>query len=122
MTRDYVTSIKLMELYCLSTNQYAVFFSGLRTEEPRSSDPDEWGKYLEDRKKALIFLDPSADDYHQIMMDGEGFSIFDTEEEMEAFYDMIVGDDGPTKSNPYDGPIRVYALTCGPNGLMNENT
>lgn len=56
MTRDYVTSIKLMELYCLSTNQYAVFFSGLRTEEPRSSDPKAWGEYLEEQKLSLIHI------------------------------------------------------------------
>jgi hypothetical protein len=53
---------------------------------------------------------------------GEGFSVFDTEEDMNAFYDNIVGDDGPTKSNPYNGQIKIYALTCGPNGLLNENT
>jgi hypothetical protein len=122
MSKDYATSIRLMQLYCLATSQYAVFFSGLRVEEPRSSDPNEWGRYLEEQKKALIFLDPDDENYHQIMMDGEGFCTFSTKEEMEAFYDMIVGDDGPTKSNPYDGPIRVYALTCGPDGLMNENT
>jgi len=122
MSRTHVTAIELMKLYCKAENKWAVYYSGLNSEEPRSSDPDEWGKYLEDRKRALIFLGPEADDYHQIMMDGEGFSIFDTEEEMDAFYDLIVGDDGPTKSNPYNGPIRVYALTCGPNGLMNENT
>lgn len=122
MSGYYVTSITLMKMYCHAKNKWAVYYSGLRVGEPRSSNADAWATYLEEQKKALIFLDPEADDYHQIMMDGEGFSIFDTKEEMEAFYDMIVGDDGPTKSNPYNGPIRVYALTCGPNGLMNENT
>ena len=120
--KSYTTAIGVMQLYCCTTKKWAVFYSGLNSEEPRSSDYGEWGKYLEEQKKAFIFLDPESDNYHQIRMDGEGFSIFDTEEEMEAFYDMIVGDDGPTKSNPYNGPIRVYALTCGPSGLMNENT
>lgn len=122
MSRTYVTAIELMKLYCKAEHKWAVFYSGLRTEEPRSSDPEAWDKYLEEQKKALIFLEPEAEDYHQIMMDGEGFCILDTEEEMRGFYNLIVGDNGPTKSNPYNGPIRVYALTCGPNGLMNENT
>lgn len=83
---------------------------------------DEWGTYAKEKDRALIFLDSSDDSYYQICFDGEGFAIFDTEEEMNSFYDKIVGDDGPTKSNPYNGPIRVYALTFGPNGMLNENT
>jgi len=120
--KSYTTAIGLMQLYCYSAKKWAVFYSGLNSEEPSiSAGQDEWDKYIEERAKALIFID-DTENYHQIMMDGEGFCIFDTKEEVEAFYDMIVGDDGPTKSNPYNGPIRVYALTCGPNGLMNENT
>lgn len=119
----HVTSITLLRMYCQARNKWAVYYSGLNSGEPPiDADQDEWDKYIEERAKALIFIDPDMDNYHQIMMDGEGFSIFDTEEEMESFYDMIVGDDGPTKSNPYNGPIRVYALTCGPSGFINENT
>lgn len=122
MFRTYVTAIELMKLYCKAENKWVVFFSGLNSGEPFHSDPEGWEAYIKERKKALIFLDPSDDSYMQVLMDGEGFCIFDSEDEMRSFYDMIVGDDGPTKSNPYNGPIRVYALTCGPNGLMNENT
>jgi hypothetical protein len=59
----------------------------------------------------------------QIICDGCGILIFDNEIEMEKYYKMTVGDDGPTKSNSYDGNARVYALTCGADGeLQNENT
>jgi hypothetical protein len=48
---------------------------------------------------------------------------FDTEEEMLSYYYQVVGDDGPTEFNTYNGTARVYALTCDNNGtLLNENT
>jgi hypothetical protein len=54
---------------------------------------------------------------------GEAYLFFDSEEDMNLCYHQTIGDDGPTETNSYDGPARVYALTCGPNGkLINENT
>lgn len=51
------------------------------------------------------------------------YLFFSTEEEMLAVYGQTVGDDGPTETNPYNGPARVYALTCDPEGnTHNENT
>jgi len=59
----------------------------------------------------------------QIYTDGFGWLLFDTKEEMERHFDLTVGDDGPTKLNPYDGPAKVYALTCDNLGVfLNENT
>jgi len=59
----------------------------------------------------------------QILMDGFAYLIFDTQEAMENAYNHVVGDDGPTKFNKYDGPARVYALTCDSNGrFLTENT
>ena len=66
--------------------------------------------------------DLARDDCKQILMDGCGVLVFDSEEEMEATYGRTVGDDGPTKANSYSGPARVYALTCVAGELMNENT
>lgn len=40
-----------------------------------------------------------------------GYILFDNEEEMEYYYQQVVGDDGPTELK-----------TCGPEGLLNENT
>jgi hypothetical protein len=63
------------------------------------------------------------DDAMQLIADGMGFLLFDSQEEMEAIYAATVGDDGPTELNPYDGPVTVYATMCGPDGkFRNENT
>lgn len=48
--------------------------------------------------------------------------VFHTEEEMNHYYDMTVGDDG-SDLNLYSGPARVYALTCSNKGeLLMANT
>ena len=118
-----LTSHDLMIEYCRATSKWAVLYSGWNLYEPESgSSETDWRIHQDDLETATIFMDRSAPNYFQVMSDGEGFSIFDTKEEMAAFYDLIVGDDGPTKLNPYNGPIKVYALSCGPNGLLNENT
>lgn len=58
-----------------------------------------------------------------LLCSGSGFFLFDTEQEMRDFYDLTVGDDGPTKLNHYNGQTSVYALTCSPDGqLLSENT
>lgn len=87
-----------------------------------------WGLLLstcsatpDDVKAAAPYL--SDEQAGQLWHEGTAFLLFDTEAEMEAAYWQTVGDDGPTKTNPYDGPGRVYALTCRPDGqLVNENT
>lgn len=59
----------------------------------------------------------------QVQFAGVAYLFFDSEEELDRYYNKTVGDDGPTETNSYDGPVRVYALTCDPSGsLMNENT
>jgi hypothetical protein len=81
---------------------------------------DSYGQLL----KAAPYLDPERD--FQVMADGFGIMLFDTESEMEVFYNLTVGDDGPTSSNSYNPGaegVRVYALTCNPEGQChNENT
>lgn len=48
---------------------------------------------------------------------------FDTEKEMYEYFDVTVGDDGPTKSNAYIGLARVYAFTVNDKGeIETENT
>lgn len=121
-----ITNHDLMALYCAATGRYAVYFSGWNMYESalitNGGNEEGWSKYNEERDRALIFLNRDDPNYYQVLSDGEGFATFSKREEMEEFYDKIVGDDGPTKSNPYDGPIRVYALTCGPKGFLTENT
>ena len=58
-----------------------------------------------------------------ILLDGDMILLFDSKLEMEEAYKGIVGDDGPTPSNPYKGPAKVFACRCDPNGnLLGENT
>lgn len=71
--------------------------------------------------KAVPFLD--FEEHIQILMDGHGWMLFDSRVEMETCYRKTVRDDGPTELNPYNGDVRVYALTCSLAGeLENENT
>lgn len=76
---------------------------------------------LDEIQKAAPYIDPSTD--AQFIVEGGGVIICDDDAEMDRLYQSTVGDDGPTKTNPYNGPQRVYALTCSANGHpMNENT
>jgi len=76
---------------------------------------------LEEVLKAAPYL--NVKEHIQILIDGVGWILCDSEEEMENLYWSTVGDDGPTRKNSYNGPVKVYALTCDPNGiLLNENT
>jgi hypothetical protein len=59
----------------------------------------------------------------QVLADEHTFIVCDSEEEMEDLFWQTVGDDGPTPTNSYNGPCRVYALTINAKGEMrNENT
>lgn len=48
--------------------------------------------------------------------------VFDNERDARTAFGKVVGDDGPTKTNTYDGPGRVYAYLSGPDGGITENT
>ena len=97
------------KLICLHTRKYGLYVNF-------------WGE-TDGIIKAAPYLDPKINDTLQILCDGSGILLFDTEEEREKHYYSTVGDDGPTKYNKYSGPGRVYALTCDPDGqTKNENT
>ena len=57
------------------------------------------------------------------IQEGGGILVFDSEAEATESFHVIVGDDGPTKTNPYNGPVRVFACLCNSAGdLMTVNT
>jgi len=65
--------------------------------------------------------------FGQLIADGYGYVVCESEEEMLELYEQTVGDDGPTARNPYRGNERgagnIYVLTCDASGkLLNENT
>lgn len=85
------------------------------------------GKKAKEILKAAPYLQElskrSIGDFVTILLEGEATFFFDTLEEVQEMFHLTVGDDGPTKTNPYDGPCTVFALTCDNKGnLMSENT
>ena len=90
---------------------------------------EKYGMYInfieQDNIAEIIEAAPYLDfiEHSQVFMDGHGWILFDSEEEMEDCYGRTVGCDGPTELNPYNGKVRVSAVTCSPKGeLQNENT
>lgn len=87
----------------------------------------KWGLYaswciddLDEVRKAAPYLS-SLKEF--VIYNGEVYLFFGSEAEMQDIYDQTVGEDGPTRLNGYDGPGKVFALTCGPDGeLRTENT
>ncbi len=54
---------------------------------------------------------------------GGGILVFPSETAARKAYSSTVGEDGPTKTNPYKGPVKVYACLCGPDGkIRTENS
>lgn len=96
---------------CKATNQYGILLS----LEPWT-EKISW----QEVQKAVLCLDLDED----MQAFGDGYCIIlGSKEEIERAYDQTVGDDGPTELNKYDGPARVYALTCDNTGqTLNENT
>lgn len=75
--------------------------------------------------KQIILAAPylSFEDDTQLISDNYGLLVFETEEERDEAFWQTVGPDGPTKTNKYDGPCSIYALTIDSDGItQNENT
>lgn len=92
-------------------------------------DQNAWGLYLSAVSTNVEDLNGATGftlDVHvliELMGHGSVYVTFPTEEEMRRVFGSVVGDDGPTATNPYDGPCRVYALCCSPEGkTLSENT
>lgn len=84
-----------------------------------SGEPDL--ENLQDAAPWTKHLPP--EDLLTLLLDQHAIITFESQEVMQIAYDSTVGDEGPTATNPYEGPLRVYALTCDPLGkLLTENT
>lgn len=106
--------IQTLEALCKATHKWGMYINLY------SSDTVEYSEYYCELFKAAPWLEGKN---NQVIADESGFVLFDTEEEMNDTYERTVGDDGPTAKNPYNGRVRVYAITCDPEGqTMNENT
>jgi hypothetical protein len=94
---------EIIREYCKLTGKYIIIFAIDDCIDIRET------------QKAIPFI--TIDDLFQY-----DCVLCDSEEEVYDLFNRIVGDDGPTELNKYDGPARVHALVCGPNGFETENT
>lgn len=89
-----------------------------------------WGVYLshcddedvtsDELHKAAPLLD--AESLMSLHFEGAVFVVMSDKQDAGRLYDCVVGDDGPTPSNCYDGPARIFATLVGPTGPIMENT
>ena len=101
-----------LQLYCWPTNDS---IDGTLFEK-LSSDG-----ILTEIKKAAPYL--NQNEITSLFFGGRLILLFDSAKERDTTYWNTVGDDGPTKTNKYNGEIRIHAQTCSPTGqLLNENT
>ena len=111
-----LTIVNTMQALTKATNKYGMYIS-IQTYKIEIHD------VIAEIMKAAPYLTKNDETHMSIMFDGYGVLLFDTREEMERYYDMTSGNDGPTKLNDYDGPCIVYAITCDNEGnIDNENT
>jgi hypothetical protein len=75
---------------------------------------------LSDSNSPVPFL--RSDERLQLRLGGWLLLLLDTENTARLLFDQVVGDDGPTQANSYNGPHRVYAYLAGPDGGITENT
>lgn len=114
----YLDNFEVLQTLCKLKKKWGMFisFSDWDTQESPIID-------IFEIIKAAPYL--KCDEAGQIIVDKHGILLFDTQKEMDEYYYNTIGDDGPRKGykNRYNGPARIYAITCNPKGvLMNENT
>lgn len=95
-----------LEELCIKSKQWVIYVSW----------DDEFN--VDEVQKAIPFL--TIDDL--LLNYGEGVIFCNSQEEAYRLFDQIIGDDGPTESNKYNGYVRIYASTIGPYGFETENT
>lgn len=113
-------SVLVLAALCKGRKSYGMLAS---FPTPTTEEWEDLNKYIEELYKAAPYLTREVLTGQDTLFTGHVYLFFSSEEEMLEYYDATVGDDGPTKTNKYNGPVKVYAITCDPNGvLLNENT
>jgi hypothetical protein len=111
--------VRTLEVLCATTQKWGMFISwnDQALEKECGSIPAVWKELF----KAAPYL--TLKDHAQMICEERAYMLFDTEEELMAYYSSTIGESGPTDLNDYDGPARVYAITCNPQGQAeHENT
>lgn len=119
-------TINVMKELCIAKECYGIYF-----ELGYFSDSFSFEDWLDELRKSIPIMfhkyEPYLikEEYVQAVANQCGYVLFEGPEAkvtMEFNFNQIVGDDGPTRLNDYDGPVRVYAISFGPNGTLDENT
>lgn len=105
----------LFAAHCRAIRQWGVALHHVYGDQSDYTNPFVIGHCFGD--VLLAAPDLAGNEPHQALGDGPAY-FFGFKEDVLAIYERTVGDDGPTKSKTYSGPVRVYALTCGPDGPM----
>lgn len=98
---------QFVSLFCALTSKWVVV---LRPDLEQVGEIDPWGELIGTAPILESLFDGPGG---QIVHDGLGFIVCATEIEAREAYDGIVGDDGPTPHNSYNGPCRIYAVLYG---------
>lgn len=121
MTVQILDHNGVLEALCKATGKWGVYIALWGGSGPDGQEEDEIIKaapYL-----AGPYDGDEGNAKSQILIEGSGIILCDSEAEMLRYFHMTIGDDGPNKFNPYNGDARVYAMTCDPTGmLLSENT
>jgi len=90
-----------------STGKPVLFLRGLNYAEGPVENTSE---YLDNDNHLLAapFLHLADDDHLQAIVDGYVYVLCDSDEELQQLFGQVVGDDGPTGANPYNGPHIIY--------------
>jgi hypothetical protein len=107
------TDIEVCRLLCCAKKKWGMYFKINTPDDEQHTDS------VDATMSAAPYLKGRLDS----ILDGNGFILFDTKKEAWATFNLTVGDDGPTKTNPYKGRGTVYALLFNAKGLpITENT
>jgi hypothetical protein len=117
-----MTRLELAEAYLQVKQTCAVYLATAFIEDSElgSSQKDEIACRCGELKKAVPLLDDIG--LLRLFFDGFVFVEFDDLATAREFYNTVVGEDGPTPTNPYTGPAKVFAVLGDPSGWLTENT
>jgi hypothetical protein len=97
---EKLTALNLFSRVCHQEGKWGVYLTWnlLRDRSIEAS--------IEELRKAMPYYDELTPQQQE---DHCAFLLFDSEREMRSCFDRTVGSKGPTKMNPYNGPMKVYA-------------
>jgi len=125
--RIIVGGVSVAELLARSSGRWVVYLGA----PVNPFDEGEFPKFANHVDSAVPFLagDVSGkpgsyrESFYDFCLGDPAFCVFESELEARVAYESVVGDEGPTKTNDYNGPVSVYAALVSPTeGCVTENT